>query len=108
MVHCVVYCPVGLLSAWLGQLSPFRVRIASGCDECGRCRLACRYDALNTEDIARRRPGTSCTLCGDCLASCPGAFLEYRCPGLAPRRARALFMVLVVALHAATLALARI
>ncbi len=116
MVHCLSYCPIGALATTLGRLSPFRVRIRgagpageAGCDRCMRCRLACRFDALGREDVARGRPDpTACTLCGDCLASCPGGFLEYRFPGLRAERARALFLVLTVSLHAASLGLARI
>jgi hypothetical protein len=108
MAHCLTFCPVGALAVWLGKLSPFRIRIAEGCDECGACRLPCRYDALSWEDIRRRRPGPSCTLCGDCLASCRGGQLQYRCPGLRPAAARLAFVALVVALHAASLGLARI
>jgi ferredoxin len=108
MVHCVAYCPVGALAAWLGKLSPWRIRIGEGCDGCGLCRLACRYDALNKADIERRRPAISCTLCGDCLASCKDGYLHYTCLGLSPTRSRAAFVVVTVALHAATLGLARI
>ncbi len=108
MAHCSVYCPIGPLAAWLGKLSPFRLRLAAGCDGCGRCRLSCRYGALEPADLARRRPGWGCTLCGDCLASCRTRQLEVRFPGLRPGAARALFVVLVVALHAASLGLARI
>jgi polyferredoxin len=108
MVHCSVYCPIGLLAGWLGRISPFRIRIGDGCDSCMRCSLACRYGALTARDVERRRPSTLCTLCGDCLASCPGQQLGYRFGGLGPARARTLFIVLVVTLHAATLGLARI
>jgi ferredoxin len=108
MVHCLAFCPMGALAAWLGALSPFRLRIAPECDECGRCRLACRYDALNADDVHRRRPAQSCTLCGDCLATCPGRHLHYRCLGLRPDRARAAFLLVVVVLHAASMGLARI
>jgi polyferredoxin len=109
MFHCLAYCPIGALAALAGRLSPFRVRIAAGCDGCMRCRTACRYDALGRDDVARRRPDpTSCTLCGDCLASCSGRFLEYRFLGLRADRARSLFITLVVVLHAASLGVARI
>ena len=70
--------------------------------------IACRYDALNKNDIERRRPGLSCTLCGDCLKSCRDGFIEYRAPKLAPETARRVFLVLVIALHSCGLALARI
>jgi len=111
LVHCTLYCPVGLVATLLGRISPFRVVISDGCDGCMRCRVACRYDALDREAVAAGRPHpTLCTLCGDCLSSCPTALLGYRLMGLPldASSARTLFLVLVVALHAATLGLARI
>jgi ferredoxin len=108
MAHCAWYCPLGLVAAWAGRLSPFRVRIAPSCDQCGACTRVCRYDALCQDDVAARRPGLSCTLCGDCLAACPSRSLEYRFPGLSPSVARLAFLTLVVSLHAAFLGVARI
>lgn len=108
MVHCVAYCPIGFVTNVLGRISPFRLRIAESCTACGVCRRACRFDALRDEDIERRRPGAACTLCGDCLSTCHAGSLQLRFPGLGPTHSRALFLVLVVSLHAATLGLARI
>jgi polyferredoxin len=108
MVHCTTFCPISLLANLLGKVSPFRLRIGDECDSCGTCSLACRYDALQDEDIQKRRPGLTCTLCGDCLAVCRPRQLHYRFAGLAPDRARALFLVLVVSLHAAFLGVARL
>lgn len=107
MVHCAVYCPTGLLAGLLGKLSPFRMRMASGCDGCARCRQSCCFEALEPCHIKKRRPGLSCTLCGDCLSACEGGFMEYRFPGLGPARAFALFLILVTTLHTAVLGLAR-
>jgi ferredoxin len=108
MTQCTAWCPIGVLAPLLGKLSPFRMRITTGCTDCGACTLACRFDALRKEDVVRRRPGFSCTLCGDCVRSCRGRFVEYRFAGLSPDRARALFLVLVVSLHAAFMGIARI
>lgn len=108
MVHCSMICPVGLVAGVLGRLNPFRLKIAPGCTDCGACRPSCRYDALRPEDIARRRPGISCTLCGDCLDGCPTGMFNMRFSGLAPEAARTLFSVLAVSLHAGFLGLARI
>ena len=49
-----------------------------------------------------------CTLCGDCFRACHGKFLEYRVFGLRGDRARSVFIVVVVALHATFLGVARI
>ncbi|MFO7653091.1 MAG: 4Fe-4S binding protein [Candidatus Krumholzibacteriia bacterium] len=108
MAHCIVWCPLGLVSDLLGRISPFRVRIGSDCDDCQACTRACRFSALHRADIARRQPGLSCTLCGDCVQACPKVQLGYRFPGLSPARARALFVTVVVALHAVFLGVARI
>jgi ferredoxin len=108
MTHCVTYCPIGLLANWLGRISPFRMRISAGCTNCLLCTRACRYEALHPEDLARQRPGSSCTMCGDCLGSCPKDRIHYTLPGMAPGRAREVFLVLVISLHAVFLAVARI
>jgi polyferredoxin len=109
MIHCTMYCPVGLAADVLGRLSPFRLRIRDdACTDCGACALRCRYGALRPEDIARRRPGLGCTLCGDCLAACRGRAVEYRFLRFSPATARSLFLVLVVSLHAVFLGVARI
>lgn len=108
MVHCTTYCPIGLVGNLLGKVSPWRIRIAPDCDGCGRCTRVCRYLALTPADLARGRPGLSCTLCGDCTGVCPGDRIHYRFPGLSPQAARVAFFTLVVSLHAVFLGVARI
>ena len=108
MAHCVTYCPAGLLAVWVGKLSPFRLRINKQCDGCMKCRLSCRFAALEREHIERLRPGSSCTLCGDCLPTCPGSQLAFKFPGLDPARSRALFVVLVAAAQASALGVTRL
>lgn len=108
MVHCTAYCPIGIVGNVLGKIAPWRVRIGPGCDGCGRCSRVCRYLALTPEDLAKGRPGLSCTLCGDCVGTCPGSRIGYRFPGLSPEAARSAYFTLVVALHAVFLGVARI
>lgn len=107
MAHCTAYCPLGAVSNFLGRISPWRVRMDAGCSRCGACAQTCRYGALEATDIECGRPGFSCTLCGDCLASCCQNSIAYRFPGLSAEAARRLFLVLVVSLHAAFLGIAR-
>ncbi|MFH7319483.1 4Fe-4S binding protein [Desulfurivibrio sp. D14AmB] len=108
MTHCVSYCPIGLLAGTLGKISPFRLKIDAGCNNCSSCTRTCRYDALTPTDLERRQPGLSCTLCGDCLGRCPQKIIHYQLPGLTPATARKVFLVLVISLHSIFLAVARI
>ncbi|MGE4292720.1 MAG: 4Fe-4S binding protein [Desulfovibrio sp.] len=108
MVHCSAYCPIGLVGNLLGRLLPWRMRMNQNCTRCGVCATACRYGALQPEDVEQGRPGLSCTLCGDCMAVCAHRAMEYRFSSLRPATARKVFLVLVVALHAVFLGLARI
>lgn len=108
MTHCLTWCPIGVLATTIGRLSPWRMRIAPGCDDCGACTPACRYDALWPEHLRARRPGPSCTLCGDCVRVCKRRFIEYRVFRLSPRASRLAFLVVIVSLHAVFLGVARI
>ncbi|MBI4805062.1 MAG: 4Fe-4S binding protein [Desulfovibrio sp.] len=108
MTHCTGYCPMGLVAGLLGKVSPWRLRIKEGCAGCATCALACRYDALRPEDLAARRPGVSCSLCGDCLESCPKGEMEFSFLGQSGPGIRAAFIVLAVSLHAVFLGVARL
>jgi len=67
------------LNAWESERSPYFAGpgfsiTAKACDACGRCILACRFDA-----IRKSADGQSCAIvpelcerCGACLDSCPG------------------------------------
>lgn len=109
MVHCTAFCPIGTIVNLTRFVNPFRLTIdQDSCTECMVCTTTCKYDALNQTDIAARKPGITCTLCGDCLSSCHAGSIQYRFPGLSTRRARNLYLLITISLHAATMALARI
>ncbi|RKZ13652.1 4Fe-4S ferredoxin [bacterium] len=108
MTHCTLWCPMGWLATRLGKVSPWRLRIADSCTDCGACTPACRFDALYPEDVLQREPAEACTLCGDCLSNCPTSSIEYRYLKGDPQRLRMVFMVLVAAWHAAFLGVARL
>ena len=108
LTHCTAYCPMGWLATRLGKLSPWRLRISDACTDCGACTPACRFDALYPADVLKRVPGEACTLCGDCLSHCPTSSLEYRLPGVSPTRARTIYLVMVAAMHAAWIGVARL
>ena len=108
MTHCTAYCPLGVLANTLGKISPFRLRITQGCDQCGACSKACRYDCLGRAELQSKKTGNSCTLCGDCLARCKERNIEYSFLNLSAEQSRVLFLSLVVTLHAVFLGVARI
>ena len=108
MIHCLKYCPVGTLVNILKNVNPFRMYIDNSCNMCMRCSTKCKYDALSVADIKDKRPGYTCTLCGDCLPSCHSNSFKYRFLNLSPETARQLYLFLTVSFHAVFMALARI
>ncbi|HPR32205.1 MAG TPA: 4Fe-4S binding protein [Prolixibacteraceae bacterium] len=108
MVHCTVYCPIGTLVSYLRYISPFRMVIESSCDVCMACSSHCKYDALRLEDIRKKRPGITCTYCGDCLASCKSRSIRYKFLGLTSEQARNLWLFLTLSVYSIFLAMGRI
>ena len=108
MFHCTLYCPIGTLTNYLRIVSPFRMTITDNCTTCMACTLQCRYDALNLENIKQRKPGMTCTFCGECLTACHQQAIRYHFFGLRPESARNLYLILTISLHACFLVLARI
>jgi heterodisulfide reductase subunit A-like polyferredoxin len=72
------------------------------------CARVCRYHALNAKTIAARRPGFTCTLCGDCVSACHRRQINYRLPFASAHFSRQAFIVLIISLHSVFLAVARI
>jgi polyferredoxin len=108
MIHCILYCPIGTIVNLLSTINPFRVTIAKECTTCMRCTGFCKYDALTLQDIRNRKPGMTCTYCGDCMPSCKDGFIKYRFFRLQSGNARNLYIFLTISLHSVFLALARI
>jgi polyferredoxin len=99
MIHCTVFCPIGLLTNLVSKINPFRIRIGEGCTECRSCSRVCRYGALSSRAITQRKPGLTCTLCGDCLSACRTSQISYHFPGLGAEAAKKVFVVIVVVIH---------
>jgi len=107
MIHCILWCPIGTLVNYLKFISAFRMSIDDSCTNCMACTRYCKYDALGKEDILKRKPGLTCTYCGDCLVSCKTDSIRYRFFNLSGTQARNTWIVLTISLHAIFLALAR-
>jgi ferredoxin len=108
MYHCIVYCPIGTIVNYLKYISPFRMYIEDNCTECMKCTKYCSYDALNRSDIQNRKPGFTCTYCGDWVSSCKPQSIRYKFFNLSSNASRNLYLVLTITLHAVFLGLARI
>lgn len=108
MVHCIKYCPIGTIVNVLKNINPFRMYIDSACNLCMRCSIHCKYDALGVDDIKRKKPGYTCTLCGDCLPTCHSNSIKYRFFSLKPETARYLYLFLTISIHSVFFGLARI
>jgi len=108
MVHCVMYCPVGTVVNIGRFMNPMRMVIDNKCDLCMKCSLKCKYDALNAEHIKNKKPGLSCTLCGDCLSACKSSSIQYKFFNFSPTKSRSIYLFLTISIHASCLALARI
>ena len=108
MVHCTVFCPIGILSNYLGKIAPWRIRVSSACTGCRACLPVCRYNALDMKALEQGTPHITCTLCGDCVSACKHGALGYSAPRLQSNTARTAFIVIVTTLHTVFLAVARI
>ncbi len=109
LVHCTTYCPIGIITTVLGKLNPFRIRInRTTCTDCMACTYACRYNSLTTSNVKEGKAGFFCTLCGDCITSCPHASIEYAFYSRATITARKVFMVIIAVFHSVFLGVARI
>ncbi len=108
MVHCTFFCPIGILSNYLGKIAPWRIRISSTCTGCGACLPTCRYNALDKKALTQGKPRITCTLCGDCVSSCKHGALTYTAPLMHAARARTVFLILATTLHTVFIAVARI
>ena len=109
MYHCTVYCPIGTILQYVKYINPFRMYIdESSCTNCMLCTPTCKYDALNTIDIENKKPGISCTYCGDCISSCHSSSIKYKVFNVKGDKARFIWITLTISLHAIFLVLARI
>lgn len=81
---CRYLCPLGALLGLLSKVSLLRPAIGAACNRCGHCTRVCRVDAIQDYEIV----SGECTVCLDCLATCPEGGIAFRSP-LRPDRWRA-------------------
>lgn len=108
MIHCIYYCPIGTVVNYTKWMNPFRMYIDSNCTSCMKCITVCKYNALLVDDIKNRKPGITCTLCGDCVQSCHAQSIKYKLFSFSPQLSRNVYLVITITLHAVFMAMGRI
>ena len=88
--------------------SPFRMYIDDNCTDCMTCTSSCKYQALEEENILNRKPGLTCTMCGDCITSCQTNSIKYKFFKMSPERARNLYLIITISVYIVFLNVARI
>jgi MauM/NapG family ferredoxin protein len=74
---CRYLCPLGALLGLVSKVSFLRPVIGSACNRCAQCLGECRLDAIDTRQGYEISPA-DCTICLDCLATCPERGLGFR------------------------------
>ena len=69
---CKYVCPVTVFLKPLSYVSRLRVKCDQDkCVSCGRCRRVCPMDVDVTDNSRKRKNGTECILCMECVKNCP-------------------------------------
>jgi len=108
MTHCIYYCPLGTILNYSRHINPFRMYIDDNCTECMACASSCKYQALEKENILKRKPCFTCTMCGDCIDTCHTNSIKYKFFKLSPENARNLYLIITISVYIVFLNVARI
>lgn len=69
---CKYLCPVTVFLKPASYFSLLRVKVDSNaCISCGKCKRVCPMEVDVTDPSRKRRNGTECILCMNCVESCP-------------------------------------
>lgn len=108
MIHCIAYCPIGTIVSYLKFVNPFRMYIDTNCTNCMKCTAFCNYMALEKNDIENKKPGLTCTYCGDCLTSCHTNSIKYKFFSIKSENVHYAYLTISITLYTVFLAVARI
>lgn len=69
---CKYICPVTVFLKPMSYFALFRITCdKSKCVSCGKCKTVCPMDVDMTDNSRKRKNGTECILCFECVKACP-------------------------------------
>ena len=69
---CKYSCPITVFLKPMSYYALFRVQCdKSKCVNCGKCKRVCPMDVDVTDNSRKRKNGTECILCMECVKNCP-------------------------------------
>lgn len=69
---CKYICPVTVFLKPMSYFALLRIKCDQDkCISCGRCKTVCPMDVDVTDNSLRRKNGTECILCFECVKNCP-------------------------------------
>lgn len=69
---CKYICPVTVFLKPMSYFALFRITCDhSKCVSCGKCKTVCPMDVDMTDNSRKRKNGTECILCFECVKACP-------------------------------------
>ena len=69
---CKYVCPVAVFLKPMSYFSLIRIKCDTDkCVSCGKCRNVCPMDVDVTDNSRKRKNGTECILCMECVKNCP-------------------------------------
>jgi len=74
---CKYLCPVTVFLKPMSYFSLIRVTCnQEACVSCGKCKTVCPMEVDMTDNSRKRRNGTECILCMECVSQCPKGALK--------------------------------
>ncbi len=69
---CKYICPITVFLKPMSYFSLMRIKCdKSKCVSCGKCKRVCPMDVDITDNSRKRKNGTECILCFECIENCP-------------------------------------
>lgn len=69
---CKYICPVTVFLKPMSYFALLRIKCDKNkCVDCGKCKKVCPMDVDVTDNSRKRKNGTECILCFECVKNCP-------------------------------------